>query len=73
MPAVSADMEWAYFLYFNEDGAGFYLAMRNANFNDPECAAQVRHELVNGVGEVLSMDRNRALLEYILSNAMFSP
>lgn len=72
VPAVSPDMEWAYFLYFNENGAGFYLAMRNASFNDPECAAIVRQELANGINEVLSMDRNRALVEYIVSNAMFS-
>ncbi len=71
IPAVSPDMEWAYFLYFNESGAGFYLAMRNTSFNDPECAALVRQELVNGVNEVLSLDRNRALVEYIVSNAMF--
>ncbi|MGC9071622.1 MAG: hypothetical protein ACP5HK_02865 [Acidilobus sp.] len=71
IPAVSQDMEWAYFLYFNDAGAGFYLVMRNASFNDPECAATVRQELMKGIAEVLVLDRNRPLVEYIVSNAMF--
>jgi len=72
VPAVSGDMEWAYFVYFNESGAGFYLAMRNSSFNDPACSATVKQELLRGISEVLSLDKNRPLIEYIISNAMFS-
>jgi len=64
-------MEWAYFVYFNESGAGFYLAMRNSSFNDPACSATVKQELLRGISEVLSLDKNRPLIEYIISNAMF--
>lgn len=71
LPAVSQDMEWAYFLYFNERGAGFYLAMRNEKFNDPGCAQRVKEELVNRVDEVLYGDPNRPLIEYIITSAMF--
>jgi hypothetical protein len=71
IPAVSQDMEWAYFLYFNESGAGFYLAMRNEKFNDPACAQRVKEGLMNSVDEVLEGDPHRSLVEYIITNVMF--
>ena len=71
VPAVSPDVEWAYFIYFNEAGAGFYLAMRNAKFNDPDCAYKVREALLREVREVLWSDPNRDVVLYIIGNAMF--
>ncbi|ADL19832.1 hypothetical protein ASAC_1427 [Acidilobus saccharovorans 345-15] len=71
LPAVSQDMEWAYFLYFNEAGAGFYLAMRNEDFNNPACAQRVKEELMNRVDEVLEGDPHKAVVEYIITSVMF--
>jgi len=45
--------------------------MRNSSFNDPACSAIVKQELLRGISEVLALDKNRPLIEYIISNAMF--
>ncbi len=71
IPAVSQNMEWAYFLYFNVSGSGFYLAMRNEKFNDPTCARAVKEELLGRLDEVLAGDTNAPVVRYIVANAMF--
>ncbi|MGC8566532.1 MAG: hypothetical protein ACP5I6_02845 [Caldisphaera sp.] len=71
LTGVSKDISKVYYMFFNNNGAGFFIEIDNTYFNFVDCKELIKGDLLTNINRLLNPNDNIRLLEYIIENVMF--